>query len=240
MRVSSSAATMLQARTARRGPWGIVPPLSGRPQCVRGARPEPAVALPHPGALDARYVSAGTSTPEAVRSVARLSTGAAAALDEDLSPLAPLARPPDPARSPRTAANSNDLGGRGQDTNRGRLATYSTRIAVADDGAEAAQPNGLQGAPSMGHRNGRSSLIVCWEPAPRGAMPGKRLLGLGVSRLDGAVRCCARRSGSRCRGRWFTPGYGTARPGQIWKRRHATGRVLDPACTSSASTACAC
>lgn len=146
----------------------------------------------------------------------------------------------DPARSPRTAANSNDLGGRGQDTNRGRLATYSTRIAVADDGAEAAQPNGLQGAPSMGHRNGRSSLIVCWEPAPRGAMPGKRLLGLGVSRLDGAVRCCARRSGSRCRGRWFTPGYGTARPGQIWKRRHATGRVLDPACTSSASTACAC
>lgn len=63
-----------------------------------------------------------------------------------------------------------------------------------------------------------------WEAAPRGATPGKRLLGLRVSRLDGGAlswhaRCCARGRGSRCRGSWRTPGCGTAWPGRVPMRR---------------------
>src|SRR5215207_8351177 len=57
----------------------------------------------------------------------RRTAPATAGLDEDLSPLAPPARPPGPAKQ-LSAGNSNDQGGRGQDTNYGHLATYSARV----------------------------------------------------------------------------------------------------------------
>jgi hypothetical protein len=127
----------------------------------------------------------------------------------------PPARPPGPAKQP-TAGNSNEKGGRGQDTNYGHLATYSARL-----------PNHLPPQPPENSPAADESAEI-GEGGQNSVVPHSVRASLTTRQTNG--KCCrSQQTGSACRQR---PGSGTPLPARrvarsvhVWSTRHRSRAV---------------